>query len=266
MQAEDQIKEVVKRKYAEIVTGESSCCGGGCGSASGEFLDISEDYTSLDGYAPDADFGLGCGTPTALAGIRAGDVVLDLGSGAGNDAFIARAAVGNTGRVIGVDMTDEMLARANRNRDKLGYENVEFRLGEIENMPVADGEADVVISNCVLNLVPDKRAAFAEVFRVLRPGGHFCISDVVLTGELPPGLRESAEMYVGCVAGALDRESYLDIIRSTGFLGTEVKTERKIELEDEVLRRYLDDASVEAFRTSENGIYSITVVGTKPGA
>jgi arsenite methyltransferase len=266
VQTEDEIKAVVKRKYAEIVTEPGSCCGGGCGSPTGEFMDISEDYANLDGYNPDADLGLGCGMPTELAQMRAGHVVLDLGSGAGNDVFVARNAVGDGGRVIGVDMTPAMLDRANQNRAKLGYENVEFRLGEIEDLPVADTEVDVVISNCVLNLVPGKARAFSEIFRVLKPGGHFCISDVVICGELPPALRESAEMYVGCVAGALDKEEYLGTIRAAGFTGIEVRAQREITLDDEVLLRHMNETQADTFRRSECGIFSVTVVAGRPSA
>jgi arsenite methyltransferase len=265
MSTDTSIKDVVKKKYAEIVTDASGCCAGGCGSADGSFLDISDNYTELDGYNPDADLGLGCGVPTEFAEIAAGDVVLDLGSGAGNDVFVARALVGQSGRIIGVDMTEAMIAKANSNRDKLGFTNVEFRLGEIEDLPVSANEIDVVISNCVLNLVPDKARAFAELYRVLKAGGRFCVSDVVTVGEIPAALRESAEMYVGCVAGASDKETYLDTIRAAGFTDLQVRRERAIELDREILERHLNTQGIEELERNGAGIYSVTVTASKPG-
>ncbi|MEW6050594.1 MAG: arsenite methyltransferase [Candidatus Zixiibacteriota bacterium] len=266
----DNIKKLVKEKYGQIASQSreqnvSSCCGtGGCCSDL-TYTVIGEDYSKLEGYASEADLGLGCGIPTEYAGIKAGDTVLDLGSGAGNDVFVARRLVGEAGRVIGLDMTEEMIAKARANNEKLGYKNVEFVLGDIEKMPVPSGSVDVVISNCVLNLVPDKGAAFAEIFRVLKPGGHFSISDVVTRGELPLKIKAAAEMYVGCVAGAPDRNVYLDIIRGCGFDDARVVKERNIDIADEILKQYLNNEELQAFKRSSTAVLSVTVIGTKPG-
>jgi SAM-dependent methyltransferase len=227
---------------------------------------IGDAYAELEGYAADADLGLGCGVPTRHAGICEGDVVLDLGSGAGVDAFVARRSVGESGRVIGVDMTDAMIARARTNAAGLGYSNVEFRLGEIERLPIEDDTVDVVISNCVLNLVPDKVTAFAEALRVLKPGGHFCVSDIVATGNLPPGIRNAAALYVGCVAGAIPEADYAAVIRGAGFGDVRIVERKPITLPDEVLRTHLSDAELAAFRASGVGLLSVTVLGTKPDA
>jgi len=265
----ENIKEIIKEKYGEIAkqTKEQnapSCCGAvSCGSIV-DYSIFSDEYNHLEGYAADADLGLGCGLPTEHAGIKPGDSVLDLGSGAGNDCFVARAIVGETGYVAGVDFTEAMIEKARANAQKLDYHNVDFVLGDIEDLPIKHGVVDVVISNCVLNLVPDKPKAFGEIFRVLKMGGHFCISDVVLQGELPQQLKDDAAMYAGCVSGALQREDYLDIIREAGFLNVEVKKEKRIELPDELLLRYMTDVDLEKFKTGETGIFSITVTGSKP--
>ena len=201
MKTQEQIKEMVRQKYSEIAlqdkdTNESSCCGSGCCTT--EVYNImSDDYSDLKGYNPDADLGLGCGLPTQYAQIKKGDTVIDLGSGAGNDVFIARSETGETGKVIGIDFTDAMIDKARANAEKLGFHNVEFRKGDIEKMPVSADIADVIVSNCVLNLVPDKDGVFKEIRRVLKPGGHFSISDIVLVGPLPQKIREAAEMYAG---------------------------------------------------------------------
>ncbi len=264
----EELKKIVKDKYSEIALqskeqNETSCCGAtGCGTV--DYAIFADNYTELEGYNPDADLGLGCGVPTEFAQIKKGDVVLDLGSGAGNDCFVARAIVGETGKVIGVDMTDAMIAKARDNAEKLNFHNVEFRQGEIEDLPLAANRVDVVISNCVLNLVPNKEKAFAETYRVLKPGGHFSISDVVLVGDLPAGLVNDAEMYAGCVSGAIQKEDYLDIIRKTGFTNVTVQKEKAIQLPDEILKDYLDEAGIKAFRESNTGIFSITVYGDKP--
>ncbi|MHC2993202.1 arsenite S-adenosylmethyltransferase, partial [Pontibacter sp. HJ8] len=242
---------------------EASCCGAtGCGTV--DYAIFADNYTELEGYNPDADLGLGCGVPTEFARIRKGDTVVDLGSGAGNDCFVARALTGEGGKVIGVDMTEAMIAKARENADKLGFNNVEFRQGEIEAMPIAADRADVVISNCVLNLVPDKRKAFAETFRVLKPGGHFSISDVVLVGELPKAIIAASEMYAGCVSGAIQKEEYLQIIREAGFENITLQKEKAIHVPDEILQDYLDAEGIQQFRESNIGIYSITVYGDKP--
>jgi ubiquinone/menaquinone biosynthesis C-methylase UbiE len=224
---------------------------------------MQDEYNHLEGYVADADLGLGCGLPTEHAGIIKGNTVVDLGSGAGNDVFVARAIVGDEGKVIGLDMTEEMVEKANFNKAKLGFDNVEFHLGDIEQMPFENNIADVVVSNCVLNLVPDKRKAFSEIYRVLKPGAHFCVSDIVIKGQLPVGLKKSAEMYAGCVAGALQQDDYLGIIKETGFRNVEVKKTKVIELPDEVLENYLDKSEVKNFKMSNVGIFSITVVGYK---
>ncbi len=264
---EEQIKDMVREKYSTIAlqsqeTNAASCCGVG---APGTCNIMSETYDSLEGYNPDADLGLGCGLPTQFAKIQPGDVVLDLGSGAGNDAFVARAESGPTGKVIGVDFTPTMIQRARQNAEKLGYHNVEFRQGDIENLPVSDNSVDVVVSNCVLNLVPNKAKVFAEIMRVLRPGGHFSISDVVLLGELPDALRDAAEMYAGCVAGAMQRDAYLDLIREAGFEGLTVQKQKPILVPDHILLEYLSPEDLQKFVDSKTGIFSVTVFAQKPG-
>lgn len=265
----EDIKQIIKDKYGEIAKQSKeqnapSCCGTvSCGSEV-DYSVFSESYDNLEGYAPDADLGLGCGLPTEFAGIQPGNSVLDLGSGAGNDCFVARALVGETGYVAGIDFTDAMIEKARGNARKLGYTNVDFIQGDIENIPVKFGVVDVVISNCVLNLVPDKPKAYGEIFRVLKQGGHFCISDVVLEGELPKDLIEDANMYAGCVSGAIPKEEYLAIIKDAGFINVEVKKEKKIELPDELLSQYMSAVELGKFRNGETGIFSITVTGSKP--
>jgi len=262
------IKLIVKEKYSEIALqkpepGQSSCgCGSDCcGDTSVTF--IGDDYRALKGYNPDADLGLGCGIPTESAKIKPGDTVIDLGSGAGNDCFVARALTGETGRVIGIDMTEAMIEKARINVKKLGFANVEFRLGDIENMPVDNDSADVIISNCVLNLVPEKAKAFSEIFRVMKPGGHLSVSDVVLQGELPLQLREAAVMYAGCVSGAIQKEQYLKIMRDSGLGSIQVQKEKAILIPDEVLLQYLNPDQLTEFKKSGTGIFSITVYAEK---
>jgi arsenite methyltransferase len=266
----EELKQIVKDKYSEIALqskeqNETSCCGA-TGCCTVDYAIFAESYTQLEGYNPDADLGLGCGVPTEFAQIRSGDTVLDLGSGAGNDCFVARALAGDSGKVIGVDMTEAMIAKARENAAKLGFTNVEFRQGEIEDLPLAANRVDVVISNCVLNLVPDKQQAFAETFRVLKPGGHFSISDVVLVGELPAELVKASEMYAGCVSGAIQKEEYLAIIREQGFTNVTVQKEKAILVPDEILRDYLSQEAIGQFRDSNTGIFSITVYGEKPAS
>lgn len=265
----EDIKKIVKEKYSEIAKqtkeqNAQSCCGAtSCGSVV-DYSIFSESYDTLEGYSPDADLGLGCGLPTEYAGIQPGNSVLDLGSGAGNDCFVARALVGETGYVAGIDFTEAMIEKARENARTLGYTNVDFIHGDIENIPVRFGVVDVVISNCVLNLVPDKPQAFSEIYRVLKQGGHFCISDVVLQGELPTGVKEDATMYAGCVSGALPREEYISIIEEAGFTNVEVQKEKKITLPDELLLLYMSGEELEKFKNGETGIFSITVTGLKP--
>lgn len=266
----NDLKELVKQKYSSIASQEkevnqASCCGSGCCST--EVYNImTDDYSEIEGYHADADLGLGCGLPTAFAGIQKGDVVVDLGSGAGNDCFIARAETGETGKVIGIDFTPAMIARARENAEKLGFNNVEFREGDIEKMPLSAATADIVVSNCVLNLVPDKDKVFAEIFRVLKPGGHFSISDVVLVGDLPEALRRDAEMYAGCVAGAIQKDAYLQLIEKNGFEDIRVQKEKPIVIPDDILKSYLDEAALSTFKTGSTGIFSVTVYARKPEA
>lgn len=265
---EIELKELVKQKYAEIAnqdkeTNMSSCCGAG-GCSTEVYNIMSDDYTQLKGYNPDADLGLGCGLPTQFAKIKKGDVVIDLGSGAGNDCFIARAETGETGKVIGIDFTPAMIAKARANAEKLGFNNVEFRQGDIEEMPVTSNVADVIVSNCVLNLVPNKDAVFKEMYRTLKPGGHFSISDVVLVGALPEALRKDAEMYAGCVSGAIQKETYLELIRMNGFKHVTLQKEKAIVIPDDILRNYLNAEQIAAFKSGQTGIFSITVYAEKP--
>ena len=266
MQTSEEIKQVVKEKYGEIAAKNQQGCGCGCGSKSNKIVGytvMQDEYDHLDGYVADADLGLGCGVPTEYAGIKKGDTVIDLGSGAGNDVFVARSIAGDEGKVIGIDFTEEMIHKANANKFRVGFNNVEFKLGEIENIPLETNNADVVISNCVLNLVPDKGKAFAEIHRILKPGAHFCVSDIVLKGELAAGLKKSAEMYAGCVAGGLEQDEYLGIISETGSTNIEIKRTKVIELPDDVLKEYLSDSEIEKFKQNNIGIFSITVVGYK---
>jgi len=264
----DEIKQSVKDKYAEISrsSGEAGCCGpSGCCTPDSnvDYTIFSDDYSKLEGYNPDADLGLGCGLPTEFAKMKPGDTVVDLGSGAGNDAFVARQIVGKSGRIIGLDMTEAMIQKSTLNAMKLKYDNVDFVLGDIEEIPLDDSIADVVVSNCVLNLVPDKEKAFAETYRILKAGGHFSISDVVVSGNLPDQIKEDAEMYAGCVAGAIDKDEYLDIVSSTGFENITIQKMKEIQLPDEMLLNYLSEDELNKFRNSDTGIYSITVYAEK---
>jgi arsenite methyltransferase len=267
METQEQIKEMVRRKYSEIAlqdkdSNEASCCGSGCCTT--EVYNImTDDYTNLKGYNPDADLGLGCGLPTQFAKIRKGDVVIDLGSGAGNDAFIARSETGETGKVIGIDFTDAMIDKARANAEKLGFHNVEFRKGDIEKMPVTSSVADVIVSNCVLNLVPNKDGVFKEINRVLKPGGHFSISDIVLIGALPVKIREAAEMYAGCVSGAIQKQAYMELIEINGFRNITVQKEKPIIIPDDILNTYLSSEEINQFKSSGTGIYSVTVFAEK---
>lgn len=267
METQEQLKDMVRQKYSEIAlrdkeANEASCCGSGCCST--EIYNImNDDYTNLKGYNPDADLGLGCGLPTQFAQIRNGDTVIDLGSGAGNDCFIARSETGEAGKVIGVDFTDAMIDKARKNAEKLGFQNVEFRKGDIEKMPVTTNSADVIVSNCVLNLVPNKDAVFKEIRRVLKPGGHFSISDIVLVGTLPDKIREAAEMYAGCVAGAIQKQAYLELIEINGFQGITIQKEKLVIVPDDILSAYLSVDEIREFKSSGAGIYSITIFAQK---
>lgn len=267
MKAED-LKLVVQEKYGAIANqslllNKTSCCGSTESCCDVDYTIFSDDYSGQAGYNPDADLNLGCGLPTEFAGIKKGNHVLDLGSGAGNDCFVARALTGDEGRITGLDFTDAMLDKARKNTEKLGYSNVEFVKGDIEDMPLLDHSFDVVISNCVLNLVPDKEKAFAQIFRVLKTGGHFCISDVVLIGTLPENLQKDAEMYAGCVSGAIQKPDYLQIIADQGFSEIKVCKEKQIVIPDEILANYLSIQELQNFKNSGTGIFSITVTATK---
>lgn len=268
MTTQQQLKAIVRDKYTEIAKQEksvnqSSCCGAG-GCSTEVYNIMSDDYSGLQGYQPDADLGLGCGLPTQFAQIKPGDTVIDLGSGAGNDCFVARAATGPTGKVIGIDFTPAMIEKARAHAEKLGFNNVEFRLGDIEHIPVTAQVADVIVSNCVLNLVPDKDAAFRDIFRVLKPGGHLSISDVVLVGQLPEGLRSDAELYAGCVSGAIQKAVYLELLQHNGFTNIIVQKEKPIIIPDDILQHYLSAAAIEDFKNGSSGIFSITVYAEKP--
>ena len=269
MKTSEELKNIVKEQYGKIALQEkddnaASCCG--ATSTSNKVYSIMmDDYSKVEGYNPDADLGLGCGLPTQFAKLEKGDTVIDLGSGAGNDAFVARHETGDTGKVIGIDFTETMIDKARVNADKMGYNNVEFRFGDIDNMPVADNVADVIVSNCVLNLVPDKEKVIKEIFRVLKPGGHFSISDIVLIGELPDALRQDAEMYAGCVAGAIQKDAYLGFIEEQGFADITIQKEKVITIPDDILSKYLSADELDKVHANDIGIFSITVFAAKPG-
>ncbi|MDB5264161.1 MAG: putative arsenite methyltransferase [Adhaeribacter sp.] len=268
MQTEEQLKEIVRQKYSQIALQDkddnmASCCGAG-GCSTEVYNIMTDDYTDIQGYNAEADLGLGCGLPTQFAKIKNGNTVIDLGSGAGNDCFVARAETGEAGKVVGIDFTPAMIEKARANAEELGFNNVEFRQGDIEKMPVSANVADVVVSNCVLNLVPNKAGVFKEIFRVLKPGGHFSISDVVLVGALPEALRQEAEMYAGCVAGAIQKEDYLALIPAQGFTNVVVQKEKPINIPDDILQQYLDAAELTRFKTGNTGIFSVTVYAEKP--
>lgn len=264
----EELKATVKEKYSKISEqsadfNASSCCG--AGQASEEVYNImTDDYSEVEGYNADADLGLGCGLPTQFAKIKKGDTVIDLGSGAGNDCFVARHETGDSGKVLGIDFAESMIKKARKNAEKLDFNNVEFRYGDIEEMPVSDNLADVIVSNCVLNLVPNKQQVFSEIYRVLKHGGHFSISDIVLVGELPEALREDAEMYAGCVSGAIQKEEYLGYIEAQGFKHITIQKEKTIVLPDDILGRYLSPEEIKEFKNGSTGIYSITVFAQKP--
>ncbi|MDH5367295.1 MAG: arsenite methyltransferase [Cyclobacteriaceae bacterium] len=269
MKSETELKNVVKERYAKIaeqgkVDNSASCCG--ATTPSNKVYNImTDDYSKVEGYVSDADLGLGCGLPTQFAKISKGDTVIDLGSGAGNDCFVARHETGSEGKVIGIDFTPSMIQKAIKNAEKLGLNNVEFREGDIDNMPVNDNVADVIVSNCVLNLVPNKEKVINEIYRVLKTGGHFSISDIVLVGQLPAALKEDAEMYAGCVAGAIQKNDYLKHIESTGFQNINIQKEKPISIPDDILSKYLNPNEVKEFNKGGTGIFSISVYAEKPG-
>jgi SAM-dependent methyltransferase len=265
MKGED-LKIIVKEKYSKIAQqqgSQSSCCDSSSCCSGVNYTVFSESYANQKGYNPDADLSLGCGIPTEFAQIKFGDTVIDLGSGAGNDCFVARELAGEKGKIIGVDMTEAMIEKAKANSEKLGFTNIEFRLGDIENLPVTENTADVVISNCVLNLVPDKDKAFREIYRVLKPGGHLSVSDVVLRGKLHEKIQQAAEMYAGCVSGAIDIDLYVNKMKDAGLTNIKIQKEKVILIPDDTLKNYLDDTELKDFKASGNGIYSITVYAEK---
>ncbi len=268
MKTDQEVRNLVKEKYGAIASqskeqNQSSCCGGTSCCSTVDFSVMAEDYSKLSGYVAEADLGLGCGLPTEFAQIKRGDTVVDLGSGAGNDAFVARSIVGEGGRVIGIDMTEEMIRQARANAGKLNFSNVEFRLGDIENMPIESETADVMVSNCVMNLVPNKQRAFAETFRILKHGGHFSISDIVLKGELPDVVRKSAELYAGCISGAQQMSEYLETIERAGFTNISVQKEREINIPNEIMLKYMTLNELREFKQRRIGIFSITVYADK---
>ncbi len=269
MKKEQELKNLVKERYARIAEqgkaeNASSCCGSN--TASNKVYHIMmDDYSETNGYVEDADLGLGCGLPTQFAKIKKGDTVIDLGSGAGNDCFVARHETGAEGKVIGIDFTPIMIEKARINAEKLRYNNVEFREGDIDDMPVSNDIADVIVSNCVLNLVPNKQKVVEEIYRVLKPGGHFSVSDIVLVGNLPDALREDAEMYAGCVAGAIQKSEYLGLIEDKGFQNIKVQKEKPIIIPDDILSKYLSNEEVKTFNKGGTGIFSITVYAEKQG-
>ena len=253
-----EIKKIVRDGYAKAVTQKTSCCSTSscCGSTS-KAKDMSKTVgysdAEMNAVPEGANLGFGCGNPVALASLKEGDVVLDLGSGAGFDAFLSAQRVGKTGRVIGVDMTPEMVAKAKENAKKGEYSNVEFRLGEIEKLPVEDNSIDVIISNCVINLSLDKKAVFKEAFRVLKTGGRLMVSDLVLVKELPEAIKESVEAYVGCLAGAIRKGEYLKYITMAGFREVKVISQSS----------YPVDAMFDNFESAEDAIASIKVSAKK---
>jgi len=270
MKKETQMKALVKEKYGAIANqpllqNASSCCGAtACCGSDNVYNIMADDYSQLEGYNPDADLGLGCGLPTFFAKIKEGDTVVDLGSGAGNDCFIARSIAGEKGKVIGIDFTEQMIAKARVNAEKLGYNNVEFRQGDIEDMPVTSNKADVIVSNCVLNLVPNKHKVMSEIYRVLKPGGHFSISDIVLQGHLSDKWKETAELYAGCISGAIQKEEYLDIINEAGFTNITVQKEKEILIPDEILAAHLSTEEIDLYKKSNVKVLSTTVYADKP--
>ncbi len=270
MNNESQIKELVKEKYAAIAQQDkglnaASCCGATSACCGDDVYNImADDYSKLEGYNPDADLGLGCGLPTEFAKISAGDTVIDLGSGAGNDAFIARKLVGEGGKVLGIDFTEAMISKARVNAEKLGFNNVEFRLGDIDDMPVTSNYANVIVSNCVLNLVPNKYKVISEIYRVLKPGGHFSISDIVLEGNLPAKWKEVAELYAGCVSGAVQKQVYLEMIQEAGFKNVLVQKDKIIHIPDDILANYLSAGEIAEYKKGTTRISSITVYAEKP--
>lgn len=276
-QKHEEIKKIVRDSYAKIAENKTSCCSPMSPCYGNPNAKIVIDVSKSVGYAGDdlasvpegANLGLGCGNPVALASLKKGEIVLDLGSGAGVDCFLAAKKVGEVGRVIGVDMTPEMLTRARENAKKGNYKNVEFRLGEIENLPVEDNHVDAIISNCVVNLSPDKEGVFKEAFRVLKPGGRIMVSDIVLLKKLPDSVKKSIGAYIGCLAGATMKEEYLNAIRSAGFIDVKIISESAYPVElaasNPAAKDIMDssDISEKDFAELIRSIVSIKVQGIK---
>lgn len=254
----EAIKSMVQQSYANVAKNNTGC---GCGCSSDNPFNL-ESYENLDGYDPSADLGLGCGVPTETARLEPGHHVLDLGSGGGIDAFIARKAVGEAGKVVGVDFTPEMIALAQKNARELGYDNVSFVLGDIENLPLPNDSFDRILSNCVLNLVPDKKAAFAEMHRVLKTGGMFTVSDIVTVGALPDGIRDSAAAYAGCVASAIPKDEYISLLKESGFQVENIK-DAPLSFTDDYLLNWVGQDELQAFRKSGAQVTSVTLRGIK---
>jgi len=269
------VKTFVRERYASVAKGGSSCCGPAdcCGSESAVVEEISKGIgyseDEMKGVPDGADMGLGCGNPTAIASLKPGDKVLDLGSGGGFDCFLAAKQAGKDGHVVGVDMTPEMIAKARKNAEDGGYDNVEFRLGEIEHLPAADDYFDVIISNCVINLSPQKDKVFAEMNRVLRPGGRFSISDIVLDKKLPESVQESVAAYSGCIAGAMLKEDYLEVLREAGFRDIKIEKEQKFALDfiisDPIASEIVKGLAIskDDLKSTQEAVLSITVTGVK---
>ncbi|HOW42345.1 MAG TPA: arsenite methyltransferase [Candidatus Omnitrophota bacterium] len=269
------IKKMVKEGYAKVARQNVSCCSAGCSCAGApQAKDISKivgySESEMNAVPEGANLGLGCGNPVAIASLKEGEVVLDLGSGAGFDAFLASPKVGKTGKVIGVDMTEEMIEKARRNARKSDYANVEFRLGEIERLPVDSASVDAIISNCVINLSPDKESVFKEAYRVLKPGGRLMVSDLVLTGKLPALIKDSVEAYVGCLAGAAMKEEYLGFIEKAGFKDIKVVSQTHYPIEamanDATAQAVMGDAKIskQDMKALEKAVVSVKVLAFKP--
>ncbi|MCX7702798.1 MAG: arsenite methyltransferase [Planctomycetota bacterium] len=273
MRNKEKIKSAVRSGYARIAKQKGVCCAPECSCSE----DLARSISRKIGYSEEemrsvpegANLGLGCGNPVAIAELKPGETVLDLGSGAGFDCFLAARRVGETGKVIGVDMTPEMLERARQNARKVGFKNVEFRLGEIENLPVADSSVDVVISNCVINLSPDKKRVFKEAFRVLKPGGRLMISDIVLLKELPGFIKKSVEAYVGCLSGAIMKEEYIKIIKAAGFKRVKIVEETFFPMDcianDPTAKAIVEDLKIplKELKGIESSVLSIKVKAVK---
>ncbi|MFZ3385533.1 MAG: arsenite methyltransferase [Candidatus Methanoperedens sp.] len=272
---EEDIKKNVREGYAKIATKGTSCCSPvtSCCGSKGRVVEISKSIgygeDEIEAVPEGANLGLGCGNPVAMASLKSGETVLDLGSGAGFDCFLAAKKVGPSGKVIGVDMTPEMLEKARENATKGNYDNVEFRLGEIENLPAADNSVDAIISNCVINLSPDKKRVFKEAYRILRPGGRLMVSDIVLLKELPDAIKNSVESYIGCISGAIKKDEYLKAIKGAGFKDVRIIDETKYPIEfmvnDPTAKAIIENFNIpgDELRSIADSVVSIKVQGLK---